>query len=447
MAIRAKQLTNARQAIEYALEELARYYAKERDPEMERVQTPVMWLGKLAVQFGLEKEPSVQEFIEAYIRVMSGEYPTIEGEKLTARLNKTRKEMVWVVDELTQQRQMVEREVPNRRPATEFTISLDKPESVYLEKTHDEFFYREVALVALREELELMESKVQTQVNEQGKDFDQTTGKALIAVMEHHTARPVDGIPDPHTHWHCQFVNVTEDPEKRRRLAAEFGKLFEDKAYHQAHFHNRIWELALKHGYGYRRTSKGLEMTVLHQREARMFSKRTIQIEAVEKKERLDLERKAAAIVRSKARDGIFLDPKLVYIDLKDRLGEQTRKGKQTASVRTRPELESAWSKQLPPGRWAEITKEAARNGDRIGFLDMEQATRLAILHAFEKKSVIREVDLFASIAQYGAGTMTNADVDRWMRDDPRLVRNSKVAGMVTTHRIIAEERAIRDIA
>ena len=36
------------------------------------------------------------------------------------------------------------------------------------------------------------------------------------------------------------------------------------------------------------------------------------------------------------------------------------------------------------PGHWESITPEAARNGDRIDFLDAETAETLAISHAFE---------------------------------------------------------------
>jgi hypothetical protein len=97
----------------------------------------------------------------------------------------------------------------------------------------------------------------------------------------------------------------------------------------------------------------------------------------------------------------------------------------------------------LAPGHWESITPEAARNGDRIDFLDAETAKTLAISHAFEQQAVIRDVDLFKAIALFGTGTVTIADMDAFCRDDPRLVH---FIDKVTTHEILAEEQAIRDV-
>jgi ATP-dependent exoDNAse (exonuclease V) alpha subunit len=130
---------------------------------------------------------------------------------------------------------------------------------------------------------------------------------------------------------------------------------------------------------------------------------------------------------------------------LKDKLGERNRKGKDTAIVEGQA-LEAEWGKQLGPGRWEAITPAAARSHERIDFLEAEAAKALAIRHAFERDSVIRDVDLFKAISLFGCGTMSVEEMDAFCQEDPRLVRNPTMPGEVTTHEIVAEEQAIRDV-
>jgi hypothetical protein len=269
------------------------------------------------------------------------------------------------------------------------------------------------------------------------------TGEALFGVFIHRTTRPIDFLPDPHWHAHCVSPNVTWDETEQRFKAANIR--FENKAYDESVFHARVNELLISAGYGFRRTSEGLEMTVMSREETRIFCKRTKEIETLEEKQRADLNRKASAIVTAAAKRGELLEHEVEYGKLKDKLGERSRKGKDTARVEG-PELEAAWSKQLAPGRWEAITPEAARNGDAIDFLDAETAKTLAIQHAFEQKSVIRDADLFKAISIFGCGTMSVVEMDEFCREDPRLVRNPEKPGEVTTWEIVSEERAIRDL-
>jgi AAA domain/TrwC relaxase len=239
--------------------------------------------------------------------------------------------------------------------------------------------------------------------------------------------------------------NVTWDEAEQRFKAAELGQLFMSKAYHDAVFHARLNEELMAAGYGFRRTDKGLEMSVFQPKETRVFCKRTAETEKLEEKESADLHRKTEAKVKAAAARGEVLDYEYEYGKLKDKLGERTRKGKDTAVVEGQA-LEQEWAKQLEPGRWEAITPEAARNGDRIDFLDAETAKSMAIQHAFEQKSVIRDAYLFKAIAQFGCGTMSVAKMKLFCQEDARLVRNPDKPGMVTTRAIMAEEQEIREL-
>jgi hypothetical protein len=69
-------------------------------------------------------------------RVLSSvDRPRANGERLTARKNTTRQETVWELNETTQKRELVEREVSNHRVAVDWTFSLEKDKSVYLART------------------------------------------------------------------------------------------------------------------------------------------------------------------------------------------------------------------------------------------------------------------------------------------------------------------------
>jgi conjugative relaxase-like TrwC/TraI family protein len=430
MALRPTPLTNADQAVAYFGAELgsSEYYLKQKG----------VWHGKLVERLGLTAEVTREDFVA----LMNNERPGTNGKRLTARQNKTRKKTVWKLDEKTQSRVHVEQEVSNRRVAVDWTFSLPKEMSVYLAKTHDPVL-ESLVHKALIESLDALQAQTQTQVHRKGEDFDRTTGEALFGVFIHRTTRPVDGIPDPHWHAHCVMPNVTWDQVEHRFKAANI--LFHDKAYRESVFHARLNEMAIAAGYGFRRTSKGLEMSVFERKECRIFCKRTEEIEALERKERTNLQLKASAIVKAAAKKGKVLEHDSVYTKLKDKLGERTRKGKDTAIV-DGAALESAWAKQMGPGRWEAITPEAARNGDRIGFLDPERAKELTIEHVFATKAQVRDADLFKDACRYCEGSMAVAEIDAFCRDDPRLVRNPGKPGMVTTVAIAQEEQRIRDI-
>ena len=400
--LRATPLMNADRAVSYFGAELgtSSYYLKQEG----------VWLGKLRDRLALPAEVKRSDFVA----LMNNTRPGTDGkERLTARTNTTRKKTVWELDEQTQKRIQVEREVSNRRVAVDWTFSLEKDKSVYLARTQDHLM-ESLVHKALRERLDAMQARTQVQVCRGGMNENQTTGEALFGVFIHRTTRPIENLPDPHWHAHCVSPNVSWLETQQRFLAADIR--FENKAYDEAVFHARVNELMLGANYGFRRTAEGLEMTVMTREDTRIFCKRTHEIEKLEEKQRSDLNKKAAAIVKAAAKRGQLLEHEVEYGKLKDKLGERSRKGKDTAIVDGQA-LEAEWAKQLTPGRWEAITPETARNGDRVDFLDAETAKTLAIQHAFEQKSVIRDCDLFKAISLFGCGTMSVSEMDKFCRE------------------------------
>ena len=81
---------------------------------------------------------------------------------------------------------------------------------------------------------------MKTRVRAKGSDHDRVTGSMVWADFLHFTARPVDGVPDPHLHMHCYAFNVTYDEVEKRYKAGQFGDLKRDGVYWEAAFDARL---------------------------------------------------------------------------------------------------------------------------------------------------------------------------------------------------------------
>ena len=62
----------------------------------------------------------------------------------------------------------------------------------------------------------------------------------IWAEFVHFTARPVNGIPDPHLHAHCYTFNTTWDEVEKKWKAGRFRDLKADAPYFEAAFHARF---------------------------------------------------------------------------------------------------------------------------------------------------------------------------------------------------------------
>jgi conjugative relaxase-like TrwC/TraI family protein len=238
------------------------YYAKAKG----------VWYGKVKDRLELSPEIDRKEFAA----LLKNKRPN--GERLTQRTNKGCKKMVWELDEVSQSRVRVEKEVANRRVAVDWTVSVPKDISVYLAATHDPVVEK-IVHRAVYECLDALQGEMETQVQKGGQQANRVTGEALFAVFVHRETRPVDGIPDPHYHVHALQINVTYDQVEERFKAGNIR--FNNKSLHEERFHARVWDDMRDAGYGFRRTAKGLEMTVLNPGEKAIFEKRTRAIEAI----------------------------------------------------------------------------------------------------------------------------------------------------------------------
>jgi conjugative relaxase-like TrwC/TraI family protein len=176
---------------------------------------------------------------------------------------------------------------------------------------------------AVDETMRDIEAEITTRVRKNGRMADRVAGVAVWAEYTHLTARPVDGISDPHMHSHCFVYNAVFDSEEGRWKAGKFDRLKHDAPKFQKAFHDRLaWNL-MKLGYPIERNAKGWEIAGLGRKMIERFSSRTRQIEAFAAEQN---------ITDAKEKDG---------------LGARTRGRKRKDD--TMPVLRALWNSHLTP--------------------------------------------------------------------------------------------------
>ena len=108
--------------------------------------------------------------------------------------------------------------------------------------------------------MRLIEADAQARVRKGGVEADRTTGELVWARFDHLTARPIDGVPDPHLHSHGFVLNMTFDGEEDCWKAGQFRSLKQDAPYYQAAFHASLTARLRALGFAIEATPDGWEV-------------------------------------------------------------------------------------------------------------------------------------------------------------------------------------------
>lgn len=305
----------------------------------------------------------------------------------------------------------------------DFNFHVPKSVSLLYAETRDERL-----LDAFRQSvdatMEDVEREAQTRVRKDGKNENRTTSNLVWGEFIHFTSRPVNGVPDPHLHAHCYVFNTTFDHEEKRWKAGQFQDLKRDSPYFEALFHARLAHKLAELGLPIARTTKGWELGGVEGSLVRKFSRRTLQIEA-------------------KAREMGISDTESL-----SRLGARTREHKQKEPSFS--QLQQTWKGRMTLTERDAVESLAERIGSRPEPSDSGAAQRAidyAIEHEFERKSVTPERMLLARALKHAAG---KASVDQVLRQVSRarlIVGKRGGRRMVTTRRVLAEEKQLVDFA
>jgi len=271
-----------------------------------------------------------------------------------------------------------------------------------------------------------VETEMHTRVRTNGRDEDRKTGNMVWAEFHHFTARPVNGVPDPHLHAHCFAFNATWDEPEQRWKAGQFGQLKRDGAYYEAVFHARFAKQLADLGYGIERTDKGWEIAGVPQSVIEKFIQRTKEVEA------LALER---GITTAKGRDS---------------LAAYSRERKNDGI--TKEELREVWNNRLTSGERAAMARLTPKGGnmelpDSATKLDQvitpKKAMDYAMAHCYERSSVVTENELLREALRHGVGTVEVEQVRRQLMRDDFIKEENNGQRWLTTRHILAEERKL----
>lgn len=347
------------------------------------------WQGKAAERLGL----SGPETTEAFNALCDNKKPGTD-ERLTQR-NKS-----------------------NRTVGYDFNFHCPKSVSVVYEFTRDERIlkaFRQSVNQTMRE----MEGEVKTRVRKGGVNEDRTTGNMVWAEFVHFTARPVNGVPDPHLHAHCYVFNTTWDDVEKKWKAAKFRDLKADAPYFEAAFHARFAKQLAEIGYHIERTAKGWEIAGVPQRVLDEFSQRTKQLEQ---------KAKELGITSAKEKDG---------------LAALTRERKQKHL--SKAELRELWNKRLSPDEQAAIQNSVRHSLPAAKRVSEMKAMDFAVQHCYERASIVANKELLRHALRYGVGDVDVEQTKRQLLRDEFVQENVNGHQWFTTQLVLAEEKRLID--
>ena len=312
---------------------------------------------------------------------------------------------------------LTQRNKTNRTVGYDFNFHCPKSVSVAYEFTRDERILDAFKL-SVNQTMQEIESEIKTRVRKNGADENRMTGNMVWAEFVHFTARPVNGIPDPHLHAHCYTFNTTWDDEERKWKAGQFRDLKGEAPYFEAAFHARFSKQLTELGYRIERTAKSWELAGMPQRVLDEFSKRTEQVEQ---------KAKELGITSAKQRDG---------------LAALTRERKRKDIEKS--ELLELWTKRISTEERLAIqnVRNAVSNTPKIS--DMK-AMDFAVQHCYERASIVTDKELLRHALRFGVGDVNVEQIKRQLLRDEFIKEDFNGQQWFTTKDVLAEEKRLID--
>jgi len=312
---------------------------------------------------------------------------------------------------------LTQRNKSNRTVGYDFSFHCPKSVSVAYEFTRDERILDAFKL-SVNQTMQEIESEIKTRVRKNGADENRTTGNMVWAEFVHFTARPVNGIPDPHLHAHCYTFNTTWDDMEKKWKAGQFRDLKADAPYFEAAFHARFSRRLTELGYRIERTTKSWELAGMPQRVLDEFSKRTEQVEQ---------KAKELGITSAKQKDG---------------LAALTRERKRKDIEKS--ELLELWAKRISTDERLAIqnVRNAVINTPKVSEM---KAMDFAIQHCYERASIVTDKELLRHAMRFGVGDVNVDQIKRQLLRDELIKENVDGRQWLTTKDVLAEEKRLID--
>lgn len=384
--LRITPSTSAKGAKEYFTQSLTR-----SDYYLEGQEVAGLWGGKGAEMLGLQGEVGERE----YFALIDNLDPNTGG-KLTPR------------------------QKDNRRVGYDFTFSAPKSVSVLYELSGDTRILQAFQDSA-RETMREIESEMKTRVRKWGKDEDRETGNMAWAEFTHFTARPVDGVPDPHLHAHFYAMNMTYDQVEKRWKAGQFGDVKRDASYFEAAFDARLAHRLQAMKIPTEKRDYSFEIAGTPQSLIDKNSRR-----------RNEIEREAAekGISDSKGKHAIGY------------FGRE-HKNKDLSIA----ELRRHWDLRLDDAERSALADAIHGHAKGDGAYTPEQAKEYALAHSFERASAVSEKRLRAEALKYGVGSVLPEHVADISKHPEVIPIKRDGQWMASTKTVLQDEVAMLEFA
>ena len=310
-----------------------------------------------------------------------------------------------------------------RRVGYDFNFHVPKSVSLLYGLTRDDRIL-EAFRSSVDETMRDMESEVKTRVRTGGKNEDRVSGNLIWGEFNHTTARPINGIPDPHLHAHCFVFNATFDDKENRWKAAQIGDIKRDASYFEAIFHSRMSRRMADLGLPVERTRKGWEIAGISRPSLDKFSRRTAYIEQTAKEQGI-----TSAAEKSE-------------------LGAKTRQRKQKNL--SMDELRKEWRSRLSDDERSGLARIAQGVGDAPIPENLRAAKEAALLatdHCFERKSVVLERELLAQALKRSVGLASPQTTEQAVHEQKLITAERDGRRLVTTSEVLNEEQQMTDFA
>lgn len=315
------------------------------------------------------------------------------------------------------------RQKRDRRVGYDFNFHVPKSVSVLYGLTRDDRIL-EAFRDSVNATMEDMEVEMKTRVRAGGRNEDRQTGNMVWGEFVHFTARPVDGVPDPHLHAHCFVFNTTWDERESRWKAGQFAGIKRDAPFFEAVFHSRLGRRLEELGLPVERTKRGWELSGIPDSAIQKFSRRT-------------------ALIEEKAREKGITDA-----EAKGELGARTRERKR--SDLSLEALREEWTSRLTQeeldsinGVKGRLGEESITEDDRVA----GEAVRHAVDHCFERSSVVPERKVLTEALKRSVGSSSPELVTRTLGRERLVSAERGGQRLVTTKEVLAEERGMIDFA
>jgi conjugative relaxase-like TrwC/TraI family protein len=411
------------------------------------------WGGKGAELLGLNGEVQRKDFLA----LANNRWPATTGERLTARMNRTRLEDV--TDKKTGRPRIdpgtgkvEKRGVSNRRAGYDFTFSVPKSMSLYL-ALNDDKVLEEMIAEALDEAVAAIEARMETKVRKGYQRDSRLNPNMVYAKLVHGETRPVDGMPDPHYHIHVFAMNATYDEVEKEWKALEVGNTVGNRTFYEAHFHHLLAAKLEASGYGIRRTDSHFELASVSRELVEKFSRRTKLIEQRARDKYTVLEAQARELMKS---TNMAFEDAFAHVSAeiggnwgkwKSELGARDRESKSSAKYKARRELVTHWQGKMTPEERKSLRPERVKSAPSQNLLDARAAQELAMQHLFEQVSLKRELHVAGMLFRRGIARVSIAGAVARVMSDPLFVRPDPDGKLLTTREVRDAENKMIHLA